>query len=62
VNERKRDYAQTLPMPPEAWNPAKCMRDGCGAAYLDSNEGRRAHNTVFGHYPPEVVSRVREGQ
>ena len=31
--------------------PTPLLRCRCGAAWLDDDEGRRAHDVVFGHQP-----------
>lgn len=40
--------------------PPPLLRCWCGAAWLDDDEGRRAHDVVFGHQPETREAPARE--
>jgi hypothetical protein len=51
---RRRDAHEPADWAALAYQPAEgtsLLRCRCGAAWLDDDEGRAAHDTVFGHRP-----------
>jgi len=47
---RKTVLASSLPAPDPGAKTTLCAR--CGAHFLDSDDGRKSHSAVFGHFPP----------
>jgi hypothetical protein len=50
----------TPPVAEPGAQPLRCPRCRPETAYLESNEGKESHNTVFGHYPPTSEGTPRE--
>ena len=48
-----------VPPPPDP-GPPKFRHCRCGGGWLDNAEGRRAHDTVFGHHPETREAPARE--
>jgi hypothetical protein len=47
------DYSRNRPMPTSRQQTLTCSR--CRGYYLPDPDGRRAHVTVFGHQPDELI-------
>jgi hypothetical protein len=45
------DWAALAYRPAEGTPLLACRAPHCGAVYLNDDQGRAAHNTVFGHHP-----------
>ncbi len=50
MSARTRQSANGQVPPPDP-GPPKLLHCRCGGGWLDNAEGRRAHDTVFGHHP-----------
>jgi hypothetical protein len=48
-----RDFGQTSPISA----PEDITRCSCGAAFIDSRDGRASHDAVFGHHPQAAAER-----